>query len=72
MGAYTSNQLGINRPHPLLSGMRTPLEKFYLCGSSCHGGGLNGAPGYNAANAICEDLKIDKWWSQVPKPSLNS
>ncbi|MED5578657.1 MAG: NAD(P)/FAD-dependent oxidoreductase [Nitrospinota bacterium] len=72
MGAYTPSQLGVNRPHPLLSGMRTPLEKFYLCSSSCHGGGLNGAPGYNAANAICEDLKIDKWWTPVSAPSLSS
>ena len=35
MGAYKADQLGVNRPHPLLSGMRTPLEGFYLCSSSC-------------------------------------
>ena len=26
MGAYIPSQLGINRPHPLLSGTRTPIE----------------------------------------------
>ena len=34
MGAYIPSQLGINRPHPLLSGTRTPIEGLYLCGSS--------------------------------------
>ena len=70
MGAYTKDQLGVNRPHPLLSGMRTPLEGFYLCGSSCQGGGLNGAPGYNAASVISEDLKIERWWTPLSAPDL--
>ena len=70
MGAYKKEQLGVNRPHPLLSGMRTPLEGFYLCGSSCQGGGLNGAPGYNAAGVIADDLDLDKWWDPLPAPEL--
>ena len=58
MGAYIPSQLGINRPHPLLSGTRTPIEGLYLCGSSTgNGGGINGAPGYIAANAIADDLQ---------------
>ena len=32
MGAYIPSQLGINRPHPSLSGTRTPVEGLYLCG----------------------------------------
>src|SRR5262249_49966602 len=45
MGAYIPSQLGVNRPHPLLSGTRTPIEGLYLCGSSTgNGGGINGAP----------------------------
>ncbi len=49
MGAYVPNQLGINRPHPLMPGSRTPVEGLYLCGSSSgNGGGVNGAPGYIA------------------------
>jgi phytoene dehydrogenase-like protein len=69
MGAYIPSQLGINRPHPLLSGTRTPIEGLYLCGSSTgNGGGINGAPGYIAANAIMNDLKLERPWTRVPAP----
>jgi phytoene dehydrogenase-like protein len=69
MGAYIPAQLGINRPHPLLSGTRTPIEGLYLCGSSTgNGGGINGAPGYIAANAIMDDLRLDRPWTRVPPP----
>ena len=69
MGAYIPSQLGINRPHPQLSGTRTPIEGLYLCGSSTgNGGGINGAPGYIAANAITEDLKLKRPWTPVPMP----
>ncbi len=69
MGAYVPSQLGINRPHPLLSGTRTPVEGLYLCGSSTgNGGGINGAPGYIAANAIADDLKIERPWTPVTMP----
>ena len=68
MGAYIPAQLGINRPHPLLADYRTPIEGLYLCGSSNHGGGANGAPGYNAANAIADDLKLDRFWTPISKP----
>ena len=69
MGAYIPSQLGINRPHPLLSGTRTPIEGLYLCGSSTgNGGGINGAPGYIAANAIVEDFSLERPWPRVPQP----
>lgn len=68
LGAYVSSQLGINRPHPLLAKNRTPLEGLYLCGSSCHGGGANGGPGYNAANAIVADLKLARPWTPIAPP----
>jgi phytoene dehydrogenase-like protein len=69
MGAYIPTQLGINRPHPLLSGGRTPIEGLYLCGSSSgNGGGVNGAPGYIAANAIMDDLHLERPWTRVPPP----
>ena len=69
MGAYIPSQLGINRPHPLLSGTRTPVEGLYLCGSSTgNGGGINGAPGYIAANAIVDDLHLDRPWTPVSLP----
>ena len=69
MGAYVPNQLGINRPHPLLPGSRTPVEGLYLCGSSSgNGGGVNGAAGYIAANAIADDLGVKRSWTPVPPP----
>jgi phytoene dehydrogenase-like protein len=69
MGAYIPSQLGINRPHPALSGTRTPVEGLYLCGSSTgNGGGANGAPGYIAANTIADDLRLDRPWQRVPPP----
>ena len=69
MGAYVPDQLGINRPHPSLAGSRTPVEGLYLCGSSSgNGGGINGAPGYIAANAIADDLALARAWTPVPAP----
>lgn len=69
MGAYVPTQLGINRPHPLLPGSRTPVEGLYLCGSSSgNGGGVNGAPGYIAASAIVDDLRLRRPWTPVPPP----
>jgi phytoene dehydrogenase-like protein len=69
MGAYVPAQLGTNRPHPSLSGTRTPIEGLYLCGSSTgNGGGVNGAPGYIAANAIVDDLRLERPWTRVPPP----
>jgi phytoene dehydrogenase-like protein len=68
MGAFIPSQLGINRPHPELADYRTPIEGLYLCGSSNHGGGVNGAPGYNSANAIAGDLKLSRPWTPVPMP----
>jgi phytoene dehydrogenase-like protein len=69
MGAYIPSQLGINRPHPLLSGTRTPVEGLYICGSGVgNGGGANAAPGYIAANAVSDDLKLERPWACVPEP----
>jgi phytoene dehydrogenase-like protein len=69
MGAYIPSQLGVNRPHPLLSGTRTLVEGLYLCGSSTgNGGGINGAPGYIAANAIADDLALERPWTRMPAP----
>ncbi len=69
MGAWVPSQLGVNRPHPLLSGTRTPIEGLYLCGSSTgNGGGLNGAPAYIAANAVVDDLGLKRTWTPVSSP----
>ena len=68
MGASIPSQLGVNRPHPLLADYRAPVEGLYLAGSSSHGGGINGAPGYNAANIIAGDLQLKRFWTPVPAP----
>jgi phytoene dehydrogenase-like protein len=37
---------------------RTPIAGLYQCGSGTHpGGGVTGAPGHNAAQAIARDLR---------------
>ena len=39
------------RPIPGWSRYRTPIAGLYLCGAGTHpGGGVTGAPGYNAAS----------------------
>jgi phytoene dehydrogenase-like protein len=69
-GAYLPEQLGHNRPHPALSGYRTPVAGLYLCGSSAAGGGgVNAAPGYNAAGVIASDLGLPRWWPEMPEPA---
>jgi phytoene dehydrogenase-like protein len=40
---------------------RTPIEGLYLCGAGAHpGGGVTGAPGYNAAHQVLRDCKRGK------------
>jgi phytoene dehydrogenase-like protein len=68
MEVYVPSQLCINRPHPLLAGYRKPVEGLYNCGSSNQGGGANGGPGYNAANAVADDLKLQRLWKLLPAP----
>jgi phytoene dehydrogenase-like protein len=56
-GELTFDQLLFNRPVPGYAQYRAPLKGMYMCGSSTHpGGGVMGAPGYNAAGAILRDL----------------
>ena len=52
------DQLFAFRPVPGWAKYRTPIRGLYLCGSGTHpGGGVTGAPGYNAAHAILRDLR---------------
>jgi phytoene dehydrogenase-like protein len=72
VGAYEPAQMGPNRPVPELGHYRTPVDGLYLCGASSHpGGSVSGAPGYNAALVIAEDLGIKPWWEPVPAPAWN-
>lgn len=57
-GEFALQQLFFLRPSPQWSNYRTPIQNFYMCGSSTHPGGcITGAPGRNAAMAILEDKK---------------
>ncbi len=62
-GKMCPEQVGYHRPFAGMGQYRTCFDQLYLCGASTHPGGCAiGAPGYNAALAIAEDLKITKWW----------
>jgi phytoene dehydrogenase-like protein len=56
-GAMTLDQLFSVRPMLGFADYRMPLPGLYLCGSGAHpGGGVTGAPGHNAAQAVIADL----------------
>jgi len=55
-GDISLEQMFFMRPLPGWARYRTPIESLYLCGAGTHpGGGVTGAPGYNAAHAILRD-----------------
>jgi phytoene dehydrogenase-like protein len=57
-GDVCMEQLLFMRPLPGWSHYRTPLSSLYLCGAGTHpGGGVTGAPGYNAAHQVLRDRK---------------
>jgi phytoene dehydrogenase-like protein len=52
-GDISLEQMFFMRPLPDWARYRTPIDGLYLCGAGTHpGGGVTGAPGYNAAHAI--------------------
>ncbi|MDQ2872285.1 MAG: NAD(P)/FAD-dependent oxidoreductase [Candidatus Eremiobacteraeota bacterium] len=52
-GAMPVHQLFAFRPIPGYADYTTPIKGLYLCGSAAHpGGGVMGAPGWNAARKI--------------------
>jgi phytoene dehydrogenase-like protein len=56
-GALTLDQLFSARPMLGFADYRMPIAGLYLCGSGAHpGGGVTGAPGHNAAQALLADL----------------
>jgi phytoene dehydrogenase-like protein len=57
-GALTLDQLFSARPMLGYANYRMPVPGLYLCGSGAHpGGGVTGAPGHNAAQAVMADLR---------------
>jgi phytoene dehydrogenase-like protein len=56
-GEMTLDQVLFMRPVQGWSRYRTPIERLYLCGAGTHpGGGVTGAPGYNAAQVVLQDI----------------
>jgi phytoene dehydrogenase-like protein len=57
-GQMGLDQLLVMRPVPGWSQYATPIDNLFLCSAGTHpGGGVTGAPGYNAAQAVLEALK---------------
>lgn len=57
-GQMGLDQLLVMRPVPGWGQYRTPIENLYLCGAGTHpGGGVTGAPGYNAAREVLQALR---------------
>ncbi len=57
-GDLVLEQLFFMRPVPGWARYRTPVAGLYLCGAGAHpGGGVTGAPGYNAAHQVLRDWK---------------
>lgn len=58
-GKMSLDQLFSARPMIGAADYRMPLKGLYLCGSGAHpGGGVTGAPGHNAAQAILSDRRF--------------
>ena len=57
-GAMSLNKLFMFRPAPGWASYRTPLKGLFLCGAAAHpGGGVMGAPGWNAAREMLKDRR---------------
>ncbi|WP_417617985.1 phytoene desaturase family protein [Parasphingorhabdus sp.] len=55
-GRMSLDQLWAARPVIGAAGYKGPIQGLYMCGSGTHpGGGVTGAPGHNAANAILRE-----------------
>jgi phytoene dehydrogenase-like protein len=60
-GDISPDQLFHMRPVPGWARYATPVERLYLCGAGAHpGGGVTGAPGYNAARRVLADLRRER------------
>jgi phytoene dehydrogenase-like protein len=57
-GALSLDQLFSARPMLGYADYRAPVPGLYMCGSGTHpGGGVTGAPGHNAAQAVLADFR---------------
>ena len=57
-GQMGLDQMLLMRPIPGYGQYRSPVPGLFLCGAGAHpGGGVTGAPGFNAAREILLDLR---------------
>jgi len=62
-GCLSLDQLFSARPVLGHADYRSPIRGLYMCGASTHpGGGVSGAPGYNAAREILRDFRRPRLW----------
>jgi phytoene dehydrogenase-like protein len=62
-GAYLPLQMGYMRPNEFCSTHRSPIKGLYMGGACTYPGGtILLANGYLAADAVCDELGIKKWW----------
>ena len=62
-GRMSLDQLWSARPVLGHGDYRAPVRGLYMCGSGTHpGGGVTGAPGHNAAQAILADRRLISRW----------
>jgi len=67
-GHYTHLDMNLDQMFPFrpclgLTDFRGPVEGLYLSGASVHpGGGVSGAPGYNTARAVLDDVRPSRRW----------
>jgi len=71
-GRMSLDQLFSARPVLGHGAYRSPIKGLYMCGSGTHpGGGVTGAPGHNAAQAILGDKWFRALLNRKTRPSPN-
>ena len=61
-GSLSLDQLYSARPVLGHADYRSPVPGLYMCGASTHpGGGVTGAPGFNAAREMIRDFRARRW-----------
>ncbi|RLC26461.1 MAG: hypothetical protein DRH37_11650, partial [Deltaproteobacteria bacterium] len=64
-GQYHPLQMGFMRPNFECSQHRSPIKQLYMGGACTYPGGtVLLASGYLAADAVVEDLGVEKWWPE--------
>jgi phytoene dehydrogenase-like protein len=66
---FAGEQILAGRPLPELAGYATPVPGLYLCGAGQHPyGEVTGAPGYNAAHTVLEQLGVSTTpWQEISR-----